>query len=56
MGLDPMASSPLLKSSTATLVTVWAALGLFSGYRVLGAEGALFGGLGGAAFGLALDL
>ena len=51
-----MASSPLLKSSTATLVTVWAALGLFSGYRVLGAEGALFGGLGGAAFGLALDL
>jgi len=56
MGLDPLTSSPLLKSSTATLVTVCTALGFFLGLMGLGGEGALLGGLGGAVFGFALDL
>jgi len=55
MGLDPLTGSPLLNSSTATLVSFWTALGLFFGFMGFGAEGALLGGLGGAVFGFALD-
>jgi hypothetical protein len=56
MSLDPPASGSRLAASTVALVTIGGALGLWLGYTGFGAEGALFGGLGGAALGVALDL